>query len=332
MALAARLLSIAHPVVCEQESTESLRLQVSADLRRVPKSISPRWLFDERGSALFDRLCSVPEYYLARSELALVDRHASTIAGRLGPDVVLIEFGSGTSLKARVLLDELAAPFAYVPVDLSRTQLISASRALAVRFPDLRVLPVCADFTRSFVLPVDAQSDRRRLVYLAGATLCGFDPQARLELLRLMHLVVGPDGAVLVSIDLRKDVQLIESAYNDLAGVTARFNRNVLAHLNNRFDATFDVYSFRHEAVWLPQAGCVEMRLRSQVDQSAQLGPEKIEFRAGEPVITARGYKPREEEFEELVEKAGMGIGARWVDHQWSYALYWLESPPAPGI
>lgn len=249
----------------------------------------------------------------------------------LGPDAVLIEFGSGTSLKTRVLLDELQSPFAYVPVDLSRTQLISASRALAVRFPELRVLPVCADFTRSFVLPVDAQSERRRLVYLAGSTLSGFTPQAQLELLRLMHLVVGPDGAVLVSMDLRKEPHLIESAYNDLAGVTARFNRNVLAHLNNRFDATFDMYMFRHEAAWLEEPACIEMRLRSQVDQTAQLGPDAIAFRAGENVVTARSHKPDEREFEELVQTACMGIGARWVDQQWRYGLYWLGSPPAPG-
>jgi len=197
-----------------------------------------------------------------------------------------------------------------------------------VRFPELRVLPVCADFTRSFVLPIDTQLQRRRLIYMAGATLGDFAPKAAVDLMRLVHLVVGPQGALLVSIDLRKDRELMESAYNDLAGVSARFNRNVLSHLNNRFDATFDIYAFRHEASWLEQRLCVEMRLVSQADQAAMLGPDEIAFQKGEALITARHYKYSEEEIADLARLAGMRIAASWVDQHWKYGLYWLSSAP----
>ena len=328
MALAARVHSIPHPVIDEQESPELLIRQVLSGLQEQPKRLSPRWLFDERGSALFDRLCSVPEFYLTRSELMLVDQHAADVAARIGSGAVVIEFGSGTSLKTRVLLDELRNPFAYVPVDLSRAQLVAASRALALRFPDLRVLPVCADFTRSFVLPPDTQSQRRRVIYLAGSTLGNFSPQAAADLLRLMHLVVGPDGAILASMDLRKDPGLMEAAYNDLAGVTARFNRNVLSHLNHRFDATFDMYAFRHEARWLEVERCIEMRLVSQCQQSAMLGGAQIAFQRGEPLVTARSYKYSQPELAELACEAGLTIEHSWLDETWKFGLFWLAPEP----
>jgi len=324
MAVAAHLFPIAQPVIHEQESTDALIRQVKAGLRSTPKRLSARWLFDERGSALFDRLCSVPEYYLARSELALMDQHAATLAQLIGPEAVLIEFGTGTSLRTRVMIDEMESPFAYVPVDLSRSQLIAASRALALRFPNLRVLPVCADFTRSFVLPTATQSEHRRVIYLAGSALGNFDPDAAIDLLRLMNLVIGQDGAILVSMDLRKHPDRLEAAYNDLAGVTARFNRNVLTHLNQRFDATFDMYAFRHEAVWLEGRGCVEMRLVSNANQSASLGGDTVEFDAGETLITTRAYKYAPPELEALAAQADLKVSQSWIDPTWNFGLFWM--------
>lgn len=329
MADAAPAFSVPAPLMCEQRGEEALLAEVFEGLAQSPKRISPVWMHDERGAALYDRLCAVPEYYLARAELALVDARAASIAASIGPRAALIEFGSGTSLKARVLLDELESPVAYVPVDVARTPLIAVSRNVAARFPDLAVLPVCADFTRSFVLPAPVQDIERRIVYLSGATLGNFARAEAVELLRFMHRVVGPLGAVLIGLDFAKEPAVIERAYNDRAGVMGELNRNALRHLNHRFGADFDVRRFIHRAVWVDEASRIEMRLVSSCDQLVTIGDRRVPFAKGEHAITEYGHKYPPQSFESLAREADLAVREGWVDEQWSFGLELLE--PASG-
>lgn len=329
MALAAAAVSVSTPLMCEQRGEDALLAEVLEGLAQSPKRISPVWRHDERGAALYDRLCAVPEYYLARAELALIDAHAASIAARIGPGAALIEFGSGTSLKARVLLDELQSPVAYVPVDVARTPLIAASRTLAARLPDVAVLPVCADFTRSFVLPSPVQSIERRIAYLSGAALGNFAPNEVVELLRFMHLVVGPRGGVLAGLDMPKEPAVFQRAYDDRAGVMGELNRNALRHLNRRFGADFDLRKFIHRAVWVDEESRIEMRLVSNCDQRVAVGDQHVVFAMGEHAVTEYGYKYPPQYFESLAGEADLAVREGWVDEQWNFGLHLLE--PASG-
>ena len=275
---ASAFLAVPAPIEATPCDDAQLAAQVLAGLAESPKRIDSQWFYDERGAALFDRLCALPEYYLTRAELALMDAHASEIAALIGPVAALIEFGSGTSVKTRVLLDELESPVAYMPVDVARTPLVAASRALAARFPDIAVLPVCADFTQPVALPEELADVRRRVVYFAGSTLGNFRHDKAVEVLGLMRELAGPQGAVLVGIDFAKSPAVMERAYNDSAGVTAEFNRNALTHMNNRLGTDFDVRRFVHRAVWVDSEQRIEMRLRSLCEQAVHLQGQEISF------------------------------------------------------
>jgi len=338
MALAATAYSIPAPLMCEQRSEEQLLEEILAGLRQRPKRVAPVRLHDERAAALYDRLCGTTEYYLARAELALIDARAQRIAAHIGPGAALIEFGAGTSLKARVLLDEMENPLAYVPVDVARTPLIAAARTLAARFPSLAVKPVCADFTRAFVMPREIEEIDRRVVYLSGAMLNRFRPEAAAELLQLMHLVAGEDGAVLIGIDLEHDAITLERAHNDSAGVGAELNRNVLRHLNHRFDANFDLRRFLHRAVWIEDEARVELGLVSECDQSVALGEAEIAFAEGEQLLTGSAYRYSPELLAEVAGEAGLGLQSAWSDDSSHFSVQLLEpvnqgtSRQAPGV
>ena len=338
MVLAATAYSIPAPLMCEQRSEEELLEEILAGLRQRPKRVAPVRLHDERSAALYDRLCGAPEYYLARTELALIDEYAQQIATRIGPDAALIEFGAATGLKARVLLDEMENPVAYVPVDVARTPLIAAARTLAARFPSLAVMPVCADFTRAFVMPREIEGIDRRVVYLSGAMLNRFHPDEAAEVLQLMHLVAGMDGAVLISLDLEQDAERLERAYNDSAGVGAELNRNVLRHLNHRFDGNFDLRRFLHRAVWVEDEGRVDLGLVSQCDQAVALGNAEIAFAEGEELLTGSAFRYSPEMLAEIAGEAGLGLRSAWADDESSFSLQLLEptnqgtSGQAPGV
>jgi dimethylhistidine N-methyltransferase len=322
--------SVPAPLMCEQRSDALVLEELFRGLRASPKHIDAQWSRDERGAALHDRLCAAPEYYLARAELRLIDANAERIAQRIGPSAALIEFGGGTHLSARVLLDELAQPAAYVPVDVARTPLVAASRALAARFPDIRVLPVCADVTRVFMLPTAVHKVARRVVYLSGAALGHFVTDQAIELLRLMHAVAGPEGALLVGIDLPKEREVLERAYDDAGGVSAALNRNALRHLNQRFGANFDPRRFAHHAVWVEAQSRIETSLSSDCDQVVCLGGQDIAFATGERVLMGYHHKPSPEHFASMADEAGLAVRDAWTDEQWRFSVQLLE-PAANG-
>jgi len=222
--------------------------ELIAGLRQPEKTISPKYFYDERGSQLFEEITRLPEYYPTETELGIMRDNIDEIASLVGRQASLIEFGSGSSLKTRVLLEHLDDLAAYVPVDISEDHLLESARQIRGEFPDLDVLPVVADFTQPFQLPTPKVMPVRNIIYFPGSTIGNFTNDAARELLQVMYEEAGAGGALLIGVDLQKDAEIIERAYNDSAGVTAEFNRNMLRHLNREFDADFDLDTFKHSA------------------------------------------------------------------------------------
>jgi len=287
-----------------RSAAPSLVEDVLSGLLASPKRLSPTYFYDERGSQLFDEICELPEYYITRTETEILERYATAIAARIGPDALLVELGSGASTKTRLLLDELPDLAAYVPVDISRSHLMEAAHRIADAYPDLEVLPACADFTRPFSLPRSRRIPSRVIVFFPGSTIGNFDPPAAIELMKVMRGMVTPrlssgsaSGGLVIGFDLQKDPAVLERAYDDAAGVTAEFNLNVLRHLNRNLGASFDLEAFRHQALWVPEASRIEMRLISTKRQSVRIAGEVISFDADEPIITEHCHKYTPESF-----------------------------------
>jgi dimethylhistidine N-methyltransferase len=263
---------------------------------------------------LFEKITQLPEYYLTRIELDIMRSNAKEIAQRVGPHASLIEFGSGSSLKIRILLKTLDRLAAYVPVDISRDHLLAAAKGLKKDFPWLNILPVAADFTQPFPLPDPQPTPLRNLIYFPGSTIGNFDREAARDLLRVMHYEAGDGGALLIGVDLKKDKDVLERAYNDGAGVTAAFNLNLLKRLNKEFAANFNLDKFEHAAVYLPEQGCIEMRLVSLGQQEVTVAGKTFAFSAGEYIVTEHSNKYTLQEFSVLANSAGFEVEKIWCD------------------
>jgi dimethylhistidine N-methyltransferase len=287
-------------------------------LRRPQKTLSPKFFYDERGSELFERICALPEYYPTAAELGIMELHVAEMARLAGPQVSVIEFGSGASLKTRILLRALERPAVYVPVDISRDHLLSAAESLAAEFPEIEILPVAADFTRPFPLPHPRVMPLRNIVYFPGSTIGNFTPGQAVRLLRVMHQEAGADGALLIGVDLEKDRAVLERAYNDSSGVTAEFNRNMLRRLNREFGANFNPEKFAHRAIYNATAGRIEMHLVSRCDQKFRIGGQTFPLERGEFIVTEYSHKYTLGGFKRLAESAGFTIERVWTDpKQW---------------
>lgn len=300
--------------------------QVLAGLRSTPKRLSSAYLYDRRGSQLFEAICELPEYYLTRTETGILARSALEMADCIGEHALLLEPGSGSSRKTRLLLDALPDLAAYVPVDISRTHLLEAARALQTAYPRLQVLPVCADFTQGFTLPPSRRPPTRVAVFFPGSTLGNFDAPQAIRLLELMRRTAGAGGGLLVGIDLAKDPAILERAYNDAAGVTAAFNMNLLVRLNRELAADFDPRCFRHEAVWVPAESRIEMHLVSLRAQTVHLADERVEFTAGERLVTEHCHKYTAESFAAQARAAGWTPRCSWTDPLGYFSVQYLET------
>jgi L-histidine N-alpha-methyltransferase len=305
-------------------SAGELIAQVLAGLKRPQKELSPVWFYDELGSRLFDRICELPEYYLTRAEIAIMRKHAAAMAQYVGRDATIIEFGSGTSLKTRLLLDQIAMPATYVPVDIAREHLLDAAATIARDYPDLRVVPVCADFTTEIDLSRHVSADTRRVVYFPGSTIGNFERSQARELLTSIRRIVGSDGGVLVGVDLRKDPRVLERAYNDEAGVNAEFNINMLRHLNRELGADFDLDAFEHAALWIDRHSRIEMHLISKSRQQVHIGDEQIELARGEHIRTEYSHKYTLEGFADLAAAADLAVERVWTDEEQRFSVQWL--------
>lgn len=288
------------------------------------KTLNPKYFYDVRGCELFDTICGLPEYYPTRTEMAVMQMHAPEMARHLGRRCVLIEYGSGTSHKTRVLIAELA-PVAYVPIDIAGEQLRVSAIQLAEAFPRLKITAVCGDYTRSFHLPeIDDVRAHRRVIYFPGSTIGNFTVPEAEEFLRNAAMLAGAAGAMLVGVDLKKDHALLHAAYNDARGITAEFNLNLLARINRELGADFDLSAFRHHAFYNAGAGRIEMHLVSLRAQRVTLDGRSFDFRPGETIHTENSYKYSVEEFQQLARSAGFEPAAYWTDTQRLFAVHYL--------
>jgi len=295
--------------------------EIQAGLGQQQKSISPKYFYDDAGSKLFDAICELPEYYPTKTELGIMHDNIAELVALVGPQASLIEFGSGSSLKTRVLLECLQELAVYVPVDISQEHLLQTAERIRADFPAIEVLPVVADFMRPFKLPSPQVMPLRNIIYFPGSTIGNFSNDAAHELMKVMHHEAGEDGALLIGVDLQKDVAVLERAYNDSQGVTAEFNLNVLRRLNREFDGTFELDRFAHRAIYNEEAGRIEMYLDSLVDQSASVAGETFRFAEGESILTEHSHKYTLEGFAEMALAARFRVERVWMDEEELFSL-----------
>jgi L-histidine Nalpha-methyltransferase len=304
---------------------ESFRDCVIDGMSRRRKAIPCRFLYDERGSELFEAICETPEYYPTRTEIAILSQFAPEIAARMGPCCELIEFGSGSSRKVRALLAAMEKPAAYVAIEISREALRQAADDLAAAFPGLAVVAVCADYMHPLDLPDLPQAgEGRRLGFFPGSTIGNLEPTMAVEFLAGCRRVIGANGAMLVGVDLRKDPRLLNAAYNDADGVTAAFTLNLLARINRELDGDFNLDRFAHDAAYNAEMGKVEIFIRSLADQIVTVAGRRFRFAAGERVHTEDSYKYTVEGFRHLAARAGYRAARCWTDPAELFSVHLL--------
>jgi L-histidine Nalpha-methyltransferase len=305
---------------------DSFREDVIAGLSLPQKALPPKYFYDANGSRLFEAICRLREYYPTRSELALMRAHIGDIARfagtRSSAAVTLIEYGSGESMKSRLLIEALR-PAAYVPVDISEHALRRAAAKLRHLFPRLDILAVHGDFSRPLKIPV-AQGRGRRVVYFPGSTIGNLTPEEAHAFLRMTRGQVGPRGAMLVGVDLTKDANVLHAAYNDARGITAAFNMNLLARINRELGGDFNLRRFRHYAFYNAPLGRIEMHLVSLVPQTVNIGNYRFAFGTGESIHTENSYKYSVEGFRALARSAGFQGEQTWLDRRRLFSLHGL--------
>ncbi len=283
-----------------------------------------KYFYDERGAALFQKICDLPEYYITRTEIDILDRNRAEIASHLGANIELIGLGTGAGTKTRILIEALESPTVYIPVDISAKQLRESTALFQKIFPDLEILPVCADYLQPVVLPSSSRKAARNIVYFPGSTIGNFEPTEAEEFLRRVANVCRQNGGLLIGADLKKDPHVLEAAYNDSAGVTAQFNLNLLDRINRELGADFDLDQWRHRAIYNSDAGRIEMHLISEIDQFVHVDEHKFHFRRGEKIITEFSYKYAPEEFAAVAGKAGFEFVRMWTDDARLFGVFYL--------
>jgi dimethylhistidine N-methyltransferase len=316
----------AHPLIDDYVDTDTFEEDVIDGLTAQPKQVPSKYLYDARGSKLFDEITRLREYYPTRTEAAIMTEHVDVMADAVGEGALLVEYGSGSSEKTRILLDEMSGDLAgYVPVDISREHLVDAADRLAAAYPDLAVQPVCADYTASFPVPVPGDDPARTVVYFPGSTIGNFRPTDAEAFLEIMAETAGPGGGLLIGVDLRKDPDVLRAAYNDEEGVTAAFNLNLLRRINREVGADFTLDAFEHEARWNDDESCIEMYLVSTEAQTVDVAGETIAFDAGETIHTEYSYKFTLDRFSHLAESAGFTIEEVWTDDDRLFSVQYAE-------
>lgn len=297
-----------------------------AGLTGPEKTLPPKYFYDERGAELFDRICSLDAYYPTRTELGILRENIGEIAAGVGPRARLVEFGSGSGLKTRLLLEHLDDLAGYVPIDISRAQLVEFALSVSEQFPALPVAAVCADYTEGFDLPPLHDGERRTVAFFPGSTIGNLIPEEARKFLERVGRLCGPGGGLLIGVDLRKNPAVIERAYNDPQGVTAEFNLNLLTRINRECGADFDLAAFRHQAVFDEEHGRIEMRLVSTGRQTVRLpGTDGVHFERCEHITTEFSYKYRPGDFAALVQEAGWSVERHWTDSKQWFAVVLLR-------
>ncbi len=308
---------------------DSFRTEVLRGLAKPKKSIPCKFFYDERGSRLFDDICELEEYYPTRTELSILEKYNQDIARELGARPLLIELGSGSGNKTRLVLDHLDDPAAYVPIDIAREHLISSAALLLDAYADrgLEVLPVCVDYTKNFDIPRARRPTQNLVFYFPGSTIGNLSPEEAVQFLMHLRLLArgGPCG-LLVGADLRKDRAILEAAYNDRAGVTAAFNLNVLVRINRELGADFNLERFRHRAFYDAKEGRIEMHLVSTCDQTVHIGDAVISFREAESIVTEHSYKFSQESMTDIASRGGFRVDRVWTDDNRLFSVQLLRA------
>jgi len=287
------------------------------------KGLPPKYFYDATGSALFDKICELDEYYPTRTEIDLLRQRATDVA-QIIDGHHLIEYGSGSSVKIRTLLDAADGLASYVPVDISESHLLAAADSISRDYPDLVVIPVCADFTRAFPLPDDV-NDGQKAGFFPGSTIGNFSRADARSFLEMAADMLGVSGNLIIGVDLKKDPEILHSAYNDNEGVTAAFNKNLLHRINRELDGSFDVDAFEHEARYVAGEGRIEMHLISTRDQEVEVSGHTFQFRAGESIHTENSHKYDVDEFHELGRQAGFTPERTWTDSRNLFSVHHLR-------
>ncbi|MCA1713902.1 MAG: L-histidine N(alpha)-methyltransferase [Gammaproteobacteria bacterium] len=308
-----------------QPTPDDILGDVLAGLARTPKRLPSKYFYDRRGSELFEQITRQPEYYLTRIEMALLQASAADLRDIVGPRAHVVEYGSGSGRKTRILLDALDDPVAYTPIEISRSALLASVERLDREFDDVEVLPVCADFTQPVLVPEPARPAEHVLVFFPGSTLGNFTPDEAVRLLRAMRETMGGRGGALIGIDLQKSPAIIEPAYNDAAGVTAAFTLNLLARLNRDIGSDFDLDGFDHRADYLVDVGRIETFLVSRKAQRVSVDGRGFDFAAGEAMQVEYSQKYTDVGFSALAAAAGLRVVRRWNDPSDWFGLRLLQ-------
>jgi dimethylhistidine N-methyltransferase len=311
-------------VVDVEPSKSDFLSEAIAGLSRKPRTLPCKYFYDERGAALFQKICELPEYYITRTETAILRLHAHQMADHIGARCELIGLGTGAGTKTRILLEELEEPAVYIPVDISKEQLERSTALFRRIFAGLEILPVCADYLELFDLPSPSRKAARNVVYFPGSTIGNFEPAEAIKFLRRIVDLCGKNGALLIGVDLQKDRHVLERAYNDSASITAQFNLNLLARANREFGANFDLKQWRHYATYNPDEGRIEIYLISQIDQSVHIAGREFHFRSGEKIVTEFSYKYAPQRFIELARDAGFKFGQMWTDAERLFGVFYF--------
>ena len=304
---------------------DEFRTVVRNGLRRRPRIIPPKFFYDTRGSELFDLICTTPEYYPTRTETGILDEFGAEMAERIGASCVLIELGSGSATKTPLLLRHLSGDAAYVPMDICEPHLLQSTRRLGMLFPQMRMHPLCADYTRLTSVKLDGYTGRRRVIFFPGSSIGNCTPAEAVQLLRHAAQLVGTNGAMLIGVDSKKPPAVLNAAYNDAAGYTATFNLNLLARMQRELGAQLDPDGFAHNAYYNATLGRIEMHLVSRKKQSIQLGDDTFDFEDGETIHTENSYKYTSHEFHQLAWTAGWHPKMMWADRNGWFNVHYLS-------
>lgn len=296
--------------------------EIISSLKNTPKKLPSKYFYNKEGSQLFDKITLLDEYYLARTEKKILRDNLSEFQQLLGDEIELIEPGSGSSEKTRILLDHLTNIKRYIPIDISGDYLFSVADQLRIEYPDITIDPLEVDYTYPFKLN-NTSSKVQRVVFFPGSTIGNFQLSKIQRFLSILSTIIGKKGGVLIGVDLKKDVETLEKAYNDSKGVTAAFNKNILLHLNKLINTNFDIENYNHKAVWVEKKGAVEMRLYSNVNHTINVGGLSFDVKKGEYLHTENSHKYSLDEFSDMVS-SWFKVKKVWVDEHKLFSVQYM--------
>jgi len=309
----------------EKAQPADLLSEVINGLSKSQKSLPSKLFYDEKGSKLFDEICELEEYYLTRTETKIMNDNIEEMASHIGDECILVELGSGSSIKIRFLIDNLPTLAAYIPVDISSNHLLNSTDDLKSDHPDLVVYPLIADYTKYFSLPDISISYKSIDAFYPGSTIGNFTPKDAKAFLKRIVKTCGRNSSLLIGVDLKKDTEILNAAYNDKKGVTAEFNLNILNHINKTLNADFDLSKFEHCAYYSEENNRIEMHLISKTNQNIHINKHRIRIDKDESILTEYSYKYSTEEFAKLVDGI-YNVQKIWIDNQKLFSVQFLRA------